>query len=254
MRVPAGAAGSPLAVTVCYQQAPAGWAPALGGPPTIIHIHIIMSEGYGPDPLYGSWILTPGTVSVTVILGLHTLIGLQVATAPYIPAGCTIQYICGLNPNGQFVQLGMDFLLGALIVAHNGPSMIDFQLELGPLVEAVGPAGPAVTPLVPPGGDGGVVGYLASRGSSSHGRAGSRGRAGEEGHAGASRGRASSGHAGAPRGSTADARDISATIVDGVLAPESHRSSRSRSSHNLFLALVSWLSGVPHGRKWGKGM
>ena len=89
-RAPAGAAGGPLAAAVCHQQAPAGWALALDGPPTSIHIHIIMPEGHGPDPLYGGWILTPGTISVTVVLGLHTLAGLWTAAAPYIPAGHAI--------------------------------------------------------------------------------------------------------------------------------------------------------------------
>ena len=45
------------------------------------------------------------------------------------------------------MYLGMDFLLGMLIVAHNGPSMTDFQLKLSALVGAVGPAGPAVASL-----------------------------------------------------------------------------------------------------------
>jgi len=152
------------------------------------------------------------------------------------------------------VHLGIDFLLGALIVAHNGPSVTDFQLELGPLVGVVGPVGPAVAPLAPLDGDGGVAGYLASRGSGSRRRAGSRGRVGEGGRAGASRGRASSGHAGATRGDTAAGRRMSTTVVGGVLVPRSHGSRRSGSSRDLFPALASWLSGVPRGRKWGKGM
>ena len=182
------------------------------------------------------------------------LAGLRAAAAPYIPAGRAIRYIYGLNPNGQFVHLGMDFLLGALIVAHNSPSMTDFQLELGPLVGAVGPVGMAVAPLVPPGGDRGVAGYFASRGSASCGRAESRGRAGEGAYAGARRGRASSGRAGATRGGTAAGRSMSATVAGDVLAPGSHGSSRSGSSRDLFPALASWLSGVPRGREWGKGM
>ena len=165
---PPGAAGGELAGAVCHQPPPAGLAAALGGPPMSVRIHIIRHEAHGPDPLHGGWIFTPATISATFVLGVHSLIGLTEAAAPYIPGGRHIRYIYGLNSAGQFIHMTMDFILVAIITGNPGPSMADFQLELGPLVGAGAPVGPVVPPIGPISGGGGA----ASRVSQSYGRSG----------------------------------------------------------------------------------
>ena len=127
-----------------------------------VRIHIIRPEAHGPDPLHGGWIFTPATMSVTVVLGIHSQIGLTAAAAPYIPAGRHVRYIYGLNSAGQCIHMTMDFILVAIISGNSGPSMSDFQLELGPIIGAGAPVGPV-----------GGGGEAASRGSGSCGRTGS---------------------------------------------------------------------------------
>ncbi|KAF8434408.1 hypothetical protein BGX38DRAFT_1275492 [Terfezia claveryi] len=88
---PPGVAGGPLAPSLCYQPPLAGWAPAVGGPPNTVRVHIIKPEMHGPDPLYGGWIFSSTTISSTVVL------------------------------------------VGGMLMAHGGPNMMDFQIELDPI-------------------------------------------------------------------------------------------------------------------------
>ena len=81
-----GVATGALAGAVCPQPLPAGWAPALGGPPTSVRIYNIRPQAHVPDPLHWGWIFTLETMSPTVVLGVHSLIVLTAAAAPYIPA------------------------------------------------------------------------------------------------------------------------------------------------------------------------
>jgi len=130
---PAGIAGGPLALSVCRQPNSAGWVPAVGGPPLPVRVHIIMAEQHGPDPLYGGWVFTSATISAMVALGLHSMVAVEAAATSYIPAGRVVRFMYMMDGAGRFLHLAIDCLVTMIIMAHQGPTLLDFQLELAPL-------------------------------------------------------------------------------------------------------------------------
>ena len=149
--VPAGMAGGPSALSVCRQPNPAGWAPAVGGPPLTVRVPIIMPERHGPDPLYRSWVFTCATIFATVVLGLHDMVAVEAAASPYTPAGQVVRFMYVMDVAGRFLHLAMDYVLTMIIMAHQGPYLSDFQLELAPMVplHTLGAMGLAASPTEP---------------------------------------------------------------------------------------------------------
>ncbi|KAF8423009.1 hypothetical protein BGX38DRAFT_1279720 [Terfezia claveryi] len=110
---PVGVAGGPLAVAVCRQPHSA--------------------EQHGPDPLYGGWVFTSATISAIVVLGLYSITAIEAAAAPYIPPGRVMQFLYSLDMAGRFMHIGIDYVLGAALMGHQGPHLLDFLLELAPM-------------------------------------------------------------------------------------------------------------------------
>ena len=73
---------------------------------------------------------TSTTISATVVLGLHSMVAVEVAATPYIPAGSVVRFMYMMVRAGRFLHLAMDYLLTMIIIAHMGPTLLDFQLEL----------------------------------------------------------------------------------------------------------------------------
>jgi len=68
------------------------------------------------------------------------MVAVEAAAAPYIPAGRTVKFIYAMDVAGTFVYLAIDYVLTMIIDAHQGPSLMDFQLELAPLVPGLAAA------------------------------------------------------------------------------------------------------------------
>ncbi|RPB18106.1 hypothetical protein L211DRAFT_854460 [Terfezia boudieri ATCC MYA-4762] len=130
---PPGVACGPLALSICHQPHLVGWALSVGGPPNTVRIHIITLEMHGPDPLYGGWIFSSATISSMVVLGLHSIAAILVAAAPFIPPGQVVRHIYAIDIAGRFVYITMDYLVRMMIMAHRGPNLMDFQVELDPI-------------------------------------------------------------------------------------------------------------------------
>jgi len=149
--VPAGMTGGPLALSVCRQPNSVGWAPVEGGPPLTLRVHIIMPKQHGLDPLYGGWVFTSTTISAMVVLDLHSMVAVEAAATPYIPAGWVVRFLYIMDVGGRFLHLVMDYVLTMIIMAHQGPHLLDFQLELAPMVplHTLGATGLAASPTEP---------------------------------------------------------------------------------------------------------
>ena len=93
------------------------------------------------------------------------------------------------------MHMTMDFILGAIIAGNPGPSMADFQLEIGPIVVAGAAVEPEVAPIGPVGGRG----RAASSGSGSRGHTGSRSMGAGASRGGYSIGPSRGGYSAAPR-------------------------------------------------------
>jgi len=93
-----------------------------------------MPEQHGLDPLHGGWVFTFATISATVVLGLHSKVAMEAAATPSIPAGRVVRFMYVMDAAGRFLHLAMDYVLTMIIIAHQGPYLLDFQLELAPLV------------------------------------------------------------------------------------------------------------------------
>jgi len=133
---------------VCRQPNSAGWAPAVGGPPLTVRVQIIMPEQHCSDPRYRGWVFTSATISATVVLGLHSMVAVEAAATPYIPAGRVVRFMYVMDGAGRFLHLAMDYLLTMIIMARQGPTLLDFQLELAPL-HTFGPVMLAAAPTEP---------------------------------------------------------------------------------------------------------
>jgi len=149
--VPARMAGGPLALSVCRQPNSAGWAPAVGAPLLMVRVQIIMPEQHGPDPLYEGWVFTSATISATVGLGLHSMVAVEAEATPYIPAGRVVRFMYIMDVAVRSLHLAMDYVLTMIIMAHQGPYLLDFQLELAPMVplHTLGTMGLASSPTEP---------------------------------------------------------------------------------------------------------
>jgi len=147
-KVPAGMAGGPLALSMCRQPDSAGWASAVYDPPLTVRVHIIMPKQHGPESLYGSWVFTSTTISATVVLGLYSIVAVEAAATPYIPVGQGVSFIYVMDAAGRFLHLAMNYVLTMIIMAHQGPYLLDFQLELAPMVplHTLGAMGLAASP------------------------------------------------------------------------------------------------------------
>ena len=99
----------------------------------MVHMHIIMLKQHGPDPLYGGRVFTSTTISATVVLGLHSIVEVEAAATSYISTGRVVRFMYVMDGAGRFLHLEMDYLLTMIIMAHQGPTLLDFQLELAPL-------------------------------------------------------------------------------------------------------------------------
>jgi len=107
-----------------------------------------MPEHHGPDHLYVGWVFTSATISATVVFGLHSMVAVEAAATPYIPAGMVVRFMYVMDGAGRFLHLAMDYLLTMIIMAHQGPTLLDFQLELAPLY-TLGPVMLAAAPTDP---------------------------------------------------------------------------------------------------------
>jgi len=99
-----------------------------------VRVHIIMQEQHGPETLYGSWVFTSPTISATVVLGWHSMVAVEAAATPYIPAGRVVRFIYVMDTAGRFLHLATDYVLTMIIMTQQGPYLLDFQLELAPIV------------------------------------------------------------------------------------------------------------------------
>jgi len=97
-------------------------------------IYIIMPERHGPDPLCGGFVFISTTISAIGVLGLHNRGAVEAPAALYIPAGRTVKLIYAMDVAGRFGYLERDHVLTMIIDAYQGPRLLDFQLELAPLV------------------------------------------------------------------------------------------------------------------------
>jgi len=77
-----------------------------------------MLEQHGPDPLYRGWVFTSATISATVVLGLHSMVAVEAAATPYIPAGRVVRFMYVMDGAGRFWHLEMDNLLTMINMAH----------------------------------------------------------------------------------------------------------------------------------------
>ena len=99
-----------------------------------VRVHIIIPEQHGPDTLYGGWVFTSATISAMVVLGLYTIVAVEAAATPDIPAGRVVRFLHVMDAAGRFLHLAMHYVLTMIIMAYQGPQMLDFQLELAPIV------------------------------------------------------------------------------------------------------------------------
>jgi len=76
-----------------------------------VQVHIIMPEQHGPDLLYRGWVFTSATISATVVLGLHSMVAVEAAATPYIPAGRVVRFMYVMDAAGRFLHLAMDYVL-----------------------------------------------------------------------------------------------------------------------------------------------
>jgi len=96
-------------------------------------------------------VFTSATISAIVVLGLHSMVAVEAAATPYIPAGRVVRFIYVIDVAGRFLHLAMDYVLTMIIMAHQGPYLLAFQLELAPMVplHTLGAMGLAASPTEP---------------------------------------------------------------------------------------------------------
>jgi len=112
-----------------------------------VGVHKIMPDQHGPDLLYRGWVFTSATISAMVVLCLHSMVAVEVAVTPYIPTGRVVRFLYVMDAAERFLHLAMDYVYMMIIMVHQGPHLLDFQLELAPMVplHTLGATGLAVS-------------------------------------------------------------------------------------------------------------
>jgi len=54
------------------------------------------------------------------------MVAVEAAATPYIPAGRVVRFMYVMDGAGRFLHLAMDYLLTMIIMAHQGPTLLDF--------------------------------------------------------------------------------------------------------------------------------
>jgi len=79
------------------------------------------------------------------------MVAVEVVATPYIHEGRVVRFLIVMDAAGRFLHLAMDYVLTMIIIAHQGPHLLDFQLEVAPMprFHTLGATGLAASPTEP---------------------------------------------------------------------------------------------------------
>ena len=109
-----------MAVCSLRQPHSAGWAPAMGGLPLSVCIHIIMPEQYGPDPRYIRCVHVRHNLGHDGIgfIQHYDSRGSGYAVYPYRLGNAVFEQS---GHGGRMVYIGIDYALEAAIMGDRSP-------------------------------------------------------------------------------------------------------------------------------------